>query len=206
MADPLPQAKMLTALAITRPRTAIEINACTHCGLRPVGVVPVGLNATELLTPRYGSSSGQAGLRPWIGWTAVRSLVRINGYELEAQLLGLLDEPYQVRLIGYLAGQHCRARKPLQLHAVKQESERIAQLPAKDDPVPAASGLVAVHHCEAHIRAGDLSSPSGRIHLGETAAGAARARTPARARPGSESPIVPLGRYTTSAGSPDSTG
>jgi hypothetical protein len=57
----------------------------------------------------------------------------------------LLDEPKQVRLIGHLAGQHRRARKPLQLHAFKQESERIAQLPAKDKPVPAALRPVAFH-------------------------------------------------------------
>ena len=72
-------------------------------------------------------------------------LVRSDGYELSAQLLDLLDEPGQVRLIGDLAGQHRHARKPPQLHAVKQDSERIAQLPAKDKPVPAASHLVAVH-------------------------------------------------------------
>ncbi len=54
------------------------------------------------------------------------SLVRIDGYELNAQLLDSLDKPEQVRLIGHLAGQHRHARKPLQLHAFKQESERIA--------------------------------------------------------------------------------
>ena len=75
----------------------------------------------------------------------VRSLVRVDGYELNAQLLDSLDEPEQVHLIGHLAGQHRHARKPLQLHAVKQESERIAQLPAKDKPVPAALRPVAVH-------------------------------------------------------------
>ncbi|MGO9080202.1 MAG: hypothetical protein ACLQDY_14340, partial [Streptosporangiaceae bacterium] len=51
----------------------------------------------------------------------------------------------QVRLIGHPAGQHRRARKPLQLHAFKQESERIAQFPAKDKPVPAALRPVAFH-------------------------------------------------------------
>ena len=53
-------------------------------------------------------------------------MVRIDGYELNAELLDSLDEPEQVRLIGHLAGQHRHACKPLQLHALKQESERIA--------------------------------------------------------------------------------
>ena len=75
-----------------------------------------------------------------------RSLVRVDGFELNAQLLDLLDEAEQVRLIGHLAGQHRHARKPLQLHAFKQESERIAKLPAKDKPVPAALRRVAAHH------------------------------------------------------------
>jgi hypothetical protein len=69
-----------------------------------VGNVSAGLTATALVTPTYGSSSLPAGLRPWIGCTPVRSLVLIDRYELEAQLMGPLDEPYQVRLIGQLAG------------------------------------------------------------------------------------------------------
>ena len=97
-------------------------------------------------------------------------LVRIDRYELNAQLLDLLDEPGQVRLIGHLAGQHRHARNPLQPHAGKQESERIAQLPAKDKPVPAAVHPVAVHVYEPHTPPGDPSSPAGRTPLGETAA------------------------------------
>ena len=85
-----------------------------------------------------------AGLRPGTRRTA-RFLDRIDGYELDAQLLDLVDESEQVRLIGHPAGQHRHARKPLQAHAVKQESERIAQLPAKDKPVPAGLHPVAVH-------------------------------------------------------------
>ena len=85
------------------------------------------------------------GFRLRIRCTAIRSLVRIDGYELNAEVLDLLDEPEQVRLIGHPAGQHRHARKPLQPHAFKQESERIAQLPAKDKPVPAALRPVAVH-------------------------------------------------------------
>ena len=62
--------------------------------------------------------------------------------------------PSQVRLIGHLAGQHRHARKPLQAHAVEQESERIAQLPAKDKPVPAALRPVAVHSASLTLRQG----------------------------------------------------
>ena len=71
-----------------------------------------------------------------------RFLVRVDGHQLNAKLLDLLDEPEQVRLIGHLAGQHRRARKALQLHAFKQEPERTAQFPAKDEPVPA--GMCAI--------------------------------------------------------------
>ena len=94
-----------------------------------------------------------AGLHPGTCCTA-GFLDRIDGYELNAQLLDLLDEPEQVRLIGHPAGQHRHARKPLQAHAVKQESERIAQLPAKDKPVPAGLHPVAVHV--------NAASPAGR--------------------------------------------
>ena len=58
-------------------------------------------------------------VRSRIRCTAVRFLVRIDGYELDAQFLDSLDEPEQLRLIGHLAGQHRHARKPLQLHAFK---------------------------------------------------------------------------------------
>ena len=96
------------------------------------------------------SHHDQPGSVPRTGCTA-GSLVRIDGYELNAEFLDLLDEPEQVRLIGHPAGQHRHARKPLQAHAFKQESERIAQLPAKDKPVPAALHPVAVHfHAASH--------------------------------------------------------
>ena len=77
--------------------------------------------------------------------STVRALVRIDGYEFNAEFLDLLDEPEQMRLIGHPAGQHRHARQPLQPHAAKQEPERIAQLPAKDKPVRAALRPVAVH-------------------------------------------------------------
>ena len=38
---------------------------------------------------------------------------RSDGYQLKAQLLGPLDEPVQMRLVGYSAGQHRGARTPL---------------------------------------------------------------------------------------------
>ena len=127
----------------------------------------------------------------------VCSLVRIDGYEFDAEFLDLLDEPEQMRLIGHLAGQHRHARQPLQPHAFKQEPERIAQLPAKDEPVPAALRPVAVHFYEPHTQAGDPSSPSGRIHLGE-AAGQARpgpqVRAPAQSPPTRQADLGDAGR------------
>jgi len=52
-------------------------------------------------------------------------VVWIDGHQLDAKFLDSLDEAEKVRLICHVAGQHRRAREPLQLHAVKQDSERI---------------------------------------------------------------------------------
>jgi len=51
-----------------------------------------------------------------------------------------------MRLVDHEPGQHRGARNPLHLHPLEQETERFAQLAAKNQPVPSAPCPVAVHH------------------------------------------------------------
>ena len=74
-----------------------------------------------------------------------------DGYELKAQLLDSLEEPVQMHLVDYAAGQHRGARNPVHLHPLEQEAERLAQLAADNKPVPSASRPIAVHtHARSH--------------------------------------------------------
>ncbi len=51
-----------------------------------------------------------------------------------------------MRLVDHEPGQHRGARNPVHLHPLEQETERFAQLAAKDQTVPSAWRPVAVHH------------------------------------------------------------
>ena len=92
---------------------------------------------------------------------------RLEGDELQAEFLGPLDDPVQMRLVDHAAGEHCRTGSPVHLHPFEQEAERFAQLAAKNQPVPAAMRPVAVHQVQVRTQKGDRSSPAGRFHLGE---------------------------------------
>lgn len=98
----------------------------------------------------------------------VRSDVWIDGHELDAEFLDSLDEPDKVCLICHGASQDGGARVSLQLHAVEQDSKRIAQLPTKDQPVTAGLHRAVVHnHAALHSGSRPVIT-FGRIHLGET--------------------------------------
>ena len=95
-------------------------------------------------------------------------MVRVDGHELDAEFLDTLDESDKMRLICHVASQHRRTRESLQLHAVEQDSKRIAQLPTKDQPVTSWSHPFVVHF-EAALHSGGQSVITFvRIHLGET--------------------------------------
>jgi hypothetical protein len=64
---------------------------------------------------------------------------RLDGDELQAEVLGSLDEPVQMPLVDHAAGQRSRARDRVYLHPIEQKTERFAQLAAKNQPVPPAS-------------------------------------------------------------------
>ena len=73
-----------------------------------------------------------------------------------------------MRLICHVASQNRRARGPPQLHAVKQDSERIAQLTAKDKPITVGLHPFVVHFDAALHSDGRPVITFGRIHLGES--------------------------------------
>jgi hypothetical protein len=70
---------------------------------------------------------------------------RPDGHEVKAKLLDSLEEPVQMCLVDDVTGQHRGARKPVHLHPLEQEAERLAELAAENQPVPSASCPVAVH-------------------------------------------------------------
>src|SRR5271165_5803402 len=116
---------------------------------------------------------------PFVVWPLAR---RFDGDELEAELLGPLEEPVQVRLVDHGAGQHRVTCNQVHRHPLEQEAELPAQLSAKNQPVPSASSPVAIHHAYAHTQPGDLSPPAGGFHLGEARGRKARTAGPTWSR------------------------
>ena len=145
-------------------------------------VLKRGKRAARLVADVPRRHHDQPGSIPGPAAAAIRSLVRVDGYELNAELLDLLDEPEQVRLIGDLAGQHRHARKPLQA-ACLQTGIRTDR-PAPREGQAGTCGL-APGFCpcttQSHPQAGDPSSPTGWIPLGELLPGQTRPVHPVRA-------------------------
>ena len=80
----------------------------------------------------------------------------VDGDQLEAELLDLLDEAVQVRLVAHRARQHGAARGPLEAHALEQQPEAIADLAAEHELV--ALAVIARRRLAPGL--GGLSSPS----------------------------------------------